>query len=693
VVLSEGGANLRPEAIDTTFLIDGGWYGVNDPDNPPAEGAVGDFVIEGATGAEPEEFDFDRVEIRSATLDPGGVRADGIRIPALRLIIRARIRRLIIRRSIVGPVIITREEDPDDPSVVDELLICESIVDAGETADHLAISNPFGIVVIEGSTIFGDVAAAILEASDSIVDGRVRVVNNQAGCFRFSASEPGEGVRLPPRYRDVFEPIAPSTFNSTRFGDPQYAQLSIVAPGPITHGAENGSEMGVFSHLLTPIRLNSVRAKVNEFGPVGLLAQYLFEGEIEGGSLVRFGPPQPIPEPVEAPPPPEPGDVIPEPPPPPPPELPTQCPDEEEGEEERVEIPLRDILIDAPEFWRGIDWSIDDFPAPRDEEVEGIPFDRVDMLLEYDARFGSVPTEQGWRPNGPNTVRLFTVDGEGALRYQITAPAFFTAEAPLGDQPLVQAHCYFNVLPERISNALERNFSGFEQRFETNPRREQVRGMRADWVRVGRREFHYVTLEADAVVRTPQLDGPIRGVFHRGSLQADLRGNRALTSIDGAIDLLPLKRFGGLKDSVKAPLLRASFGSRRDRSASSGRLRNFVVSAPGRFIRAWMRATPPMADPVLRLHFVVRRPVSGTARFRVRFGRAPDDALTEIPPRIVDETLRLDGAGAAHLDVPLRGVAVAERLVITLERNSMDPEDTIDVGIRLVRAELVGLKG
>ena len=208
VVLSEGGANLRPQAIDTTFLIDGGWYGVNDPDNPPAEGTVADFVIEGATGADPEEFDFDRVEIRFATLDPGGVRADGIRIPALRLIVSARIRRLIIRRSIMGPVIITREEDPDDPSVVDELLICESIVDAGETADHLAISSPFGIVVIEGSTIFGDVAAAILKASDSIVDGRVRVVNNQAGCFRFSASEPGEGVRLPPRYRDVFEPIA-----------------------------------------------------------------------------------------------------------------------------------------------------------------------------------------------------------------------------------------------------------------------------------------------------------------------------------------------------------------------------------------------------------------------------------------------------------------------------------------------------
>ena len=287
VMLDGGGANLQPQAINSTFLIDGGWYGANDPANPPASG-VADFVIEGAAGADPEDFDFESFEIRFATFDPGGLRADGIPIPPLRLVVRARIRRLIIRRCIMGPIHVVRE-DPDDPSVVDELLICESIVDAGETTDHLAVSSLFGTVVIESSTILGDVQAAVLKASDSIVDGRVTVVNNQAGCFRFSASEPGEDVRLPPRYRDFHASIPPYTFNSTRFGDPQYGQLSIVAPEQILTGAENGSEMGVFGHLLSPIRLASVRAKVNEFGPVGMLAQYLFEGDFEPQSLVQEG--------------------------------------------------------------------------------------------------------------------------------------------------------------------------------------------------------------------------------------------------------------------------------------------------------------------------------------------------------------------------------------------------------------------
>ena len=201
-------------------------------------------------------------------------------------------------------------------------------MDARESADHLAVSSNFGTVIIEGSTVFGDVAADVLRASDTIVDGRVRVINNQAGCFRFSASEPGAGVRLPPRYRDVLAPISEAAFNSTRFGDPQYAQLSVVAPAQLLGGAENGSEMGVFSHLLTPIRLRSVRAKVNEYGPVGLLAQYLFEGDYLLESLVRFGVLNPQPEPSEPPPPPDPGDLIPQPPPEPPEPLPTACPDD-----------------------------------------------------------------------------------------------------------------------------------------------------------------------------------------------------------------------------------------------------------------------------------------------------------------------------------------------------------------------------
>jgi hypothetical protein len=746
VVLSEGGANLVPQAIGSTLLIDGGWYGVNDPLNPPAAGAVADFVIEGAAGADPEEFDFDRVEIRFATFDPGGLRADGVRIPALRLLVRARIRRLIIRRSITGPIHVVRD-NPNDPSIVEELFICESIVDARETADHLAVSSNFGTVVIEGSTIFGDVAADVLKASDSIVDGRVRVVNNQTGCFRFSASEPGTGVRLPPRYRDVLAPISEAAFNSTRFGDPQYAQLSIVAPLPLLQGAENGSEMGVFSHLLTPIRLSSVRAKVNEFGPVGLLAQYLFEGEDQLQSLVEFGVLNPTPAPSVSPPPPDPGNIIPEPPPPPPPSLPTTCSDEGQTvipptvDTPPVIIDLKNAEINgAPDFWREVDWRADAFPAPSPEgrQLAGIPFDKVRVLLEYDARFGTLPAEQGWTPNSDEAATLYRLDGQRALQFELDdRPAFFTAQADLEDEMPRQVHAYSNVLLDQVPIAAERGFDGFEQLVEANVRGRPLRGMRADWVKTSektseRQEFHYLTLDGRKILGSPEPSREKGLGWHVLSLQAgflefvekagcltnffkmpssrhanshadddallkaspdDERAGRSVLSLDGRIDEFKLKEFGESKDSLEHATLRAVFGLQRKTGRAAGRLRNFVVSAPGRYIRAWMRAKAPTISPVLQLGFITQERVSGSVRFRVRYGRAKEaePAAVEVPLRKAEATLKLDDVEPGRevrLEIPLAAARAKDELVLTLERDSWHAEDTLEMSIRLVSAAL-----
>ncbi|MDT5156604.1 MAG: hypothetical protein QOH51_961 [Acidobacteriota bacterium] len=747
VVLSGGGANLLPQAIGSTFLIDGGWYGVNDPLNPPADGAVADFVIEGAAGADPEDFDFDRVEIRFATFDPGGLRADGVRIPALRLLVRARIRRLIIRRSIMGPVHVVRD-NPDDPSMVEELLICESIVDARETTDHLAVSSNFGTVVIEGSTIFGNVAADVLKASDSIVDGRVRVINNQAGCFRFSASEPGAAVRLPPRFRDVLAPISEAAFNSTRFGDPQYAQLSVVAPLPLLGGAENGSEMGVFSHLLNPIRLSSVRAKVNEFGPVGLLAQYLFEGDYEMQSLVEFGVLSPTPDPIAAPPPPDPGNVIPEPPTPPPPPLPTTCSDQEPPVETigpgptitpTVVIDLKNPDINgAPRFWREVDWHPDAFPAPSAEgrQLAGVPFDKVRVLLEYDARFGTPPAEQGWTPNSDEAAKLYKLDGQRALQFELAdRPAFFTAQAELEDETPGQVHAYSNVFLEHVPEAIERGFDGFEHLVEANQPGRPLRGMRADWVKTSektsdRHEFHYLTLDGRKILGSAEPSREKGLVWHEMSLQAgflefvekagclknllkvastrqanskvdadaaskastvDEHAGRSVLSLDGRTTEFKLKEFGESKDSLERATLRAGFGFRRKTGRVAGRLRNFVVSSPGRYMRLWMRAIAPTASPLLQLGFITQERVSGGVRFRVRYGHAKEGEPAALPLRIAEATLKLvdvEPGREVRLEIPLAAARAKDALVLTLERDSWHAEDTLEMSIRLVSAAL-----
>jgi hypothetical protein len=84
---------------------------------------------------------------------------------------------------------------------------------------------------------------------------------------------------LPPQFEShFFAPAIPNHFfTSRRFGDPGYAQLSETAPESILRGAENRSEIGAFSRLLSPIKLDDLKAKVNEFMPFGLIAQYINE--------------------------------------------------------------------------------------------------------------------------------------------------------------------------------------------------------------------------------------------------------------------------------------------------------------------------------------------------------------------------------------------------------------------------------
>jgi hypothetical protein len=118
-----------------------------------------------------------------------------------------------------------------------------------------------------------------LFASEALIQGTVKVTDNQHGCFRFSATDDDPQKRLPPQFEShFFTPTIPNHFFvSRRFGDPGDAQLSETAPEAIIRGAENRSEIGAFSSLLNAIRLDDLKAKVNEFTPFGLIAQYINE--------------------------------------------------------------------------------------------------------------------------------------------------------------------------------------------------------------------------------------------------------------------------------------------------------------------------------------------------------------------------------------------------------------------------------
>jgi hypothetical protein len=357
-------------------------------------------------------------------------------------------------------------------------------------------------------------------------------------------------------------------------------------------------------------------------------------------------------------------------------------------------IDLREAQINgAPDFWRGIDWRLETLPVPNPDERElaGIPFDKVHALLEYDARFGTLPAEQGWEPNSDAATQLYRLDDEGILQFRIaTQPAFFTAQARLREEVPIQVHAYSNILLERIPNVLSEGIDGFEQRVEAKEARAAFRGMRADWVRISNgREFHYVTLNSSEILASPQPVDPMRGVWHQLSLQGDYQSERTLLHLDGQLDEIELGRFGRIPNRAIRPSLRAAFGFRRESGAVNGRLRNFVVSAPGRFIRAWLRLEAPVDAPILRLGFIPQERVSGGVRFRVRYGEVVEPV--RIPSQIAEATLKLNEAEPTQetpLDIPLDGVQAGEPFLLTLERLSLHDDDTLELGVRLVSAML-----
>jgi hypothetical protein len=222
--------------------------------------------------------DYELVTLRHMTLDPGGIDAAGNPIRPVPLSIGGNVERLVIENSIVGPILV------EGAGELTNLEIRDSIVD-GQESPVPVISVPAGRVTMRRVTVFGEVAVEWLDASEALITGFTNVTNTQGGCFRFSAvlerSDPlnpaSPHSRVPHPYESYFVKDFHAAFTSRIFGQPGFAQLAESAPEFLRRGAENGSEIGAFSGLLNPIKFDSLRAKVEEFAPFGLLPVYVFE--------------------------------------------------------------------------------------------------------------------------------------------------------------------------------------------------------------------------------------------------------------------------------------------------------------------------------------------------------------------------------------------------------------------------------
>ena len=239
------------------------------------------LVVEG--GALRATGTLDRLRLRHVTLVPGlSLGEDGTPASpgAPSLIVESPNAEVSVERAILGAVRTARDS---------ELTLADSIVDAHDPGTlafaGLAAGEPGGTLVAVRVTFFGGVACRVLRLGDAtIFFGPATAERRQEGCVRFSWVAPGS--RLPRRFR--CQPAVPSgataaeagraadrtrpRFTSRRYGDPGYAQLHRATAREVLRGAEDGSEMGAFSHLMQPQREDNLRIRLDEYLRLGLEA-------------------------------------------------------------------------------------------------------------------------------------------------------------------------------------------------------------------------------------------------------------------------------------------------------------------------------------------------------------------------------------------------------------------------------------
>jgi hypothetical protein len=219
--------------------------------------------------------DFRRVTIRFCTLDPGGVDAAGAVLPPCQLVVAGNVDELVIERSILSSILLSGAN-----AVLDRLILSDCIVDARQPAS-VGIAAPRSATALTRCTLLAPAIDALcldverLDASDTLVAGRADVSDAQSGCFRYSARGPGS--RVPHPYSSHQLDDLERLFASRRFGDPAYATQSPLAPPALLTGSEQGGEIGAFGGERAAIKLESLRAKVDEFMPFGRLPAYIKE--------------------------------------------------------------------------------------------------------------------------------------------------------------------------------------------------------------------------------------------------------------------------------------------------------------------------------------------------------------------------------------------------------------------------------
>jgi hypothetical protein len=233
-----------------------------------------------------------RVELTHCTLVPaaGLARLEGRhdrRAPSL--VVRAAPCPISIAASVVGRVLVEGREAGYDPI---PLHVGDSVLDASDLDAPAVVGangrRAWAALTLRRVTVLGGLdVESVDRVEDSIVVGALDCERRQTGAVRFSYVGPGsrtprrtscqpddaiaaalaggaaehaaalETARLVPR------------FDATRFGAAAYARLAPDVAPELARGAHDEGELGAYHDLWHALRVADLRARLQEFAPVG----------------------------------------------------------------------------------------------------------------------------------------------------------------------------------------------------------------------------------------------------------------------------------------------------------------------------------------------------------------------------------------------------------------------------------------
>lgn len=356
-----------------------------------------------------------------------------------------------------------------------------------------------------------------------------------------------------------------------------------------------------------------------------------------------------------------------------------------------IPIQLAD-LNGAPESWRTGQWRPGTpSDAPQSGSLISIPFDKCDVVMEYDGRFGTLPDAQGWT-GGDGTLVAGNV-----LRLESAASTVIweqTVDSEVTIAPEeIHAYAVYMVeswTPDTPGNPGEGvNFRAMFSLPDAGPY------LGVSWCHSD--HLGLLALDDSAEVAgehvltsgdlTEDVSNP--PVWHRVAAQYRRSSPTGVivTHNDHPPRMTPNDTFDEFGASADVELV-GRFGSVQAGGTLVTYIRNFVLSAPGRFIRTHWRSFAPSAAPVLRLYLSRDSSIFSSdvdARFLVRYGTYTTGSNPYlIPTNTVSVTATMMTPNQLY-EVPLTLTGLTTRAPVwfTIERDWSHIEDTTRATVQL----------